>query len=682
MRLSYVQVVGFRGFRELTRVEIPPGFAIIVGSNGSGKSTVCDAIEFALTGNIRGSSDHREKGESIHDYLWWRGPRPPAENYVEIGLTNAQGATVVVRRSPTELTVTPSARLEDLLVTGGPALENPLGQLCRTAILRDEEITRLSVDLRETERFEFVRSALGTADFRTADESAKRVGDLLKRHHETARRDYELQRDRIAQLTTRMSQARTQAARAGGLAEAEATLKEGLEEPIGNGVELLAKSQRAVATQRQRVDGLKRGYARLTDIAGRLTQLSTPQHLAAIDGLEEKLRAADAAATEANRESETVQEELSKFQAASPRNLSLAQLLEHGRRLGLDDGDCPLCGVAQTDEHFKSHLETLDATLAAADATLASLSRNSADTAQRALEATRVVDSLRSELTRLRGSEVSTRAEFSVLCGELEPLGFRCAGAPAQGLQELASLIETLQLTVAKTESALAVIAASQAASQILELERESAAARERLVAAEKTLSDVARAQGQVKDAAQTIKRVQGELVDEQLAALSPLLVELYERLRPHVDWLKVRYNLRGDVRRMLSLEVGAGINPNFVFSSGQRRAAGLAFLIAIFLSRNWCKLRTLVLDDPVQHVDDYRALHLTEVLAAVRRAKHQIICTVEDRALAELLARRLRSDFDDQGAVIELAYTPGEGAGVAQVRSLAPLTRQVLVAG
>ena len=107
--------------------------------------------------------------------------------------------------------------------------------------------------------------------------------------------------------------------------------------------------------------------------------------------------------------------------------MSLAQLLEHGRRLGLDNGHCPLCGIAQTDEHFKGHLATLDATLIAADATLASLSRNSADTAQRALEATRVVDSLRSELTKLRGSEVSTRAEFNALCGELEPLGFSFA---------------------------------------------------------------------------------------------------------------------------------------------------------------------------------------------------------------------------------------------------------------
>lgn len=681
MKLAYVQVCGFRGFRGLTRVDIPAGFAIIVGPNGTGKSTVCDALEFALTGTIRGSSDHREKGESIRDYLWWRGTKPAEDNYVEIGLADAKGKVVTVRRSATELTITPTGRLEELLLTPGPALETPLAQLCRTAILRDEEITRLSVDLRETERFEFVRAALGTADFRAADESAKRVGDVLKKQHDAATREYELQRDRFAQLTTRLSQVRAQAARATGLPEAEATLRKSVQEPTADVADLLAKSQRSVAAQRQRVDGLRRGYPRLGELAARLRQLDTPQHLTAIEDLQSKLRAAETAAVAAEAEREGIGKELNEAQSQSPRNLSLAQLVEHGQRLGLEHGKCPLCGTAQTLSHFNEHLETLRADLDAADARLASLSRSSADAAQKALQSARLVEQLRSDLEREKGADVSVRAEIASVGRELQPLGFGLAGELGGSMNELALLIETMQSGITEVEGALAVLAASQAAAQILDLEREAAVVRQRMTAAERILSEVGRAQSQVRDASQTIRRVQGELVDEQLAALSPLLVELYERLRPHIDWLKVRYNLRGDVRRMLSLEVGAGLNPNFIFSSGQRRAAGLAFLIAIFLSRSWCKLKTLVLDDPVQHVDDYRALHLTEVLAAVRRTGQQIICTVEDRALAELLARRLRSDFDDSGSVIELAYRPGDGAGVASIRALTPLARQVLVA-
>ena len=44
MKLTYIQMHGFRGFRDLTRVDIPPGFAIIFGPNGVGKSTLCEAL--------------------------------------------------------------------------------------------------------------------------------------------------------------------------------------------------------------------------------------------------------------------------------------------------------------------------------------------------------------------------------------------------------------------------------------------------------------------------------------------------------------------------------------------------------------------------------------------------------------------------------------------------------------
>lgn len=47
-------------------------------------------------------------------------------------------------------------------------------------------------------------------------------------------------------------------------------------------------------------------------------------------------------------------------------------------------------------------------------------------------------------------------------------------------------------------------------------------------------------------------------------------------------------------------------------------------------------------MDYPVQHIDDFRAFHLVEVLAALSLGGGQVICAVEDEALAELLCRRL----------------------------------------
>lgn len=682
MKISYVSMCGFRGFFEPTRIDIPSGFAIVAGSNGAGKSTLCDAVEFALTGGIRASSGHREKGESIHDYIWWRGARPAADNYVEVGFVLEHGSSVTVRRSPTGLMVTPAGKtLEELLIHGNPALEDPIAQVCRTAIVRDEEITRLSVDLRETDRFEFVTAALGAADFATAEARAKRVGDILKRQHEVASRDYDRQRDRVAQLTARLSQLRVQADRATAVPAAEAILKRFVPQATTS-AETVSQGEREIASRRQRIDALKRSHARLTDIVSRLNQTVTPKHRQEVAAAQARLKAAEDEAERATEDAKRLSDLLDQVRTESPRYVALAQLLEQGRRLGLQNGHCPLCGVGQTADHFKQHLDTLEAAINKVNADLADLSRDAAEASKRAAEATSRVLRARNEAAALQALESATRDELAALVQDVSHLGVALSELPDTASTQLASAIEEMQVSTIEAEGALSVLAASQAASQLVEVERELTASRERLAIAEKTLSTITRAQDQLKEGVHIIKRVEGEIIDEQLAALSPLLVELYERLRPHMDWTRVRYVLRGDVRRMLSLEVGTGLNPSFVFSSGQRRAAGLAFLLAIFLSRGWCKLRTLVLDGPVQHVDDYRALHLTEVLAAVRRAGHQIICTVEDSALGELLARRLRSSFDDQGVLIELAYQPGIGSRVVQKRALAPLTPRVLVGG
>src|SRR5437879_1210357 len=98
MKLTYIEMSGFRGFRDLTRIESPPGFLVVTGRNGSGKSTLCDALEFVLTGTIRTASGHKEKGESINDYLWWRGLGAPADHHVEVGFRLDDGQEVVVRR--------------------------------------------------------------------------------------------------------------------------------------------------------------------------------------------------------------------------------------------------------------------------------------------------------------------------------------------------------------------------------------------------------------------------------------------------------------------------------------------------------------------------------------------------------------------------------------------------------
>lgn len=144
-------------------------------------------------------------------------------------------------------------------------------------------------------------------------------------------------------------------------------------------------------------------------------------------------------------------------------------------------------------------------------------------------------------------------------------------------------------------------------------------------------------------------------------------------------DWREIETDFGGKIRATLNFTVGDGRDPQFLFSSGQRRAAGLAFLLTIHLSRSWAKLRTLMLDDPVQHIDEYRALNLVEALAAASRQHRQIVVAVEDPLLADLLCRRLRSVSGHPGRRFDLAIDHSGSAAVETVTEIAPLASGVL---
>lgn len=680
MKIAYVEISGFRGFRERTRITVPPGFLVVGGANGSGKSTICDAIEYAFTGSIRQGTEHKEKGESIQEYLWWRGAETAQPAYVEVGLLGADGRATAVRRGPAGLVVSPEDRLESLLMAEVGAPDDCLRQLCRTAILRDEEITSISVDLKETDRFSFVRGALGGADFSAVTERLRDVDRVLVAHGVATNRDYDIERARAASLSTRLSQARTEAASVSDMVVAASVLSTFTGVSSGDLSTLTANASKRLGEQRRRTEAIADCLRRLGDLESRRVEIATSAHAERVLDLETRVKSTEERVAEAGATAIATATALEAVRGSSPAGVALAQLLEYGERVGLKNGICPLCGAEREPSDFAAHVRDERSALVRQNALVAQRAREAAD-------ATLAISRLKVEAERLRGerdaarqAETALAAAISRIGQELRSLAIDTGGDVTQTMAFASAEVESLRAQAERVDAAIGAVRASHAAALVLELEGEMRAVQERLATTETLRARLATARAQAREAEAAVLRLQGELVDEQLGAIAPLLVEIYERLRPHVDWRDLRYNLRGDVRRMLSLEVGDGLNPSFMFSSGQRRAVGLAFFLAIHLSRSWCKLDSLVLDDPVQHVDDYRALHLAEVLSAIRRTGRQIICTVEDPALVDLLARRLRSDAGDHGAIVRLRYETGTGSVVAERTDVGPFAKQVLV--
>src|ERR1700677_233063 len=133
MRLNKIEIAGFRGFRERTNIPFGAGFTIITGRNGSGKSSICDAIEFVLTERLsRFSEADVEGGERISDYVWWRGSSDSAIR--RVAATFTRDSRQFYERVITPKGVQPGFDV-CLLYNAKSHPPDPLLRLCQTAII-------------------------------------------------------------------------------------------------------------------------------------------------------------------------------------------------------------------------------------------------------------------------------------------------------------------------------------------------------------------------------------------------------------------------------------------------------------------------------------------------------------------------------------------------------------------
>jgi DNA repair exonuclease SbcCD ATPase subunit len=431
-----------------------------------------------------------------------------------------------------------------------------------------------------------------------------------------------------------------------------------------------------VAERKQSVAELSGIINRANRLAASLTDFDLDKAKSDQAALAEEIDAAGREMARAQNEVTTAQQLSDSESQADEFAARFSALLDHGEAIGLQEGHCPLCDAVRSDAQFA-------ASIAAARTRLSEGGMRVKAAADRLSAASEQAQAAALKLGQLQARHAELTAHMERVTTESEAI---LAAYVRHGLtaaisdpfeaqrQVLQKQDETNEL-----EQALYILEASSAHDRVTSLESHIENLRElveeetvKLAMAEKAV-EVTR---QIKNAAATVTN---EVLTEQFNTVMPLLKELYRRLRPHTNWREIETDFGGKVRASLNFTVGEGKNPQFLFSSGQRRAAGLAFLLAIHLSRPWCRLESLWLDDPVQHVDDYRALNLVEVLSAIRRAGRQVIVAVEDQALADLLCRRLRSSEAQLGRRFELSTAINGSAVIERAIDIEPMPKEVL---
>lgn len=664
MRLAYVDVCGFRGYRKRLRLDFAGGFTVIEGRNGVGKSTICDAVEFALTGTISKYMDAKADRETVADYIWWSGDGPaPEDHFVEVGFRDGDEILVIRREQLADFDEERLAVVVDRLCDRGMRPSHPLAQLCKASIIRDEHIAALSLDLSETDRYALLRDAIGATDADEWVERGRQLAALARKRRDAATADADTAAREAAQAARRIDELRAAIAEEGVVSDAIARLQAatGSTAPADSMAEVARLAIVERARREDEARDLRAGWSAYEAAKSRLVNLISAAAVA-VQALEaRRLELADLPAPAGDAAEDY-----------SERAQDLLALAKLGRHLGLNDGCCPLCNSGISHEAFSRGItaaealaEQLDARAAAREATI---------TQRRTAEANLVAAGAAAE--RASSEAESARQDIGAFEARLAQAGFAAEdgrgpvdaeferlGADLGQMRGDLRIVETLRTNVALERAVAAEHAARTA----------YAKAQERLGVAR--LSET-RAQA-LHDGA---RRAAGETLDQRLDRVLPLMTELFRRLRPHPLWSDIDYKIRGDVRRFLKLQVGDELNPQFIFSSGQRRATGLAFLLSVNLSLAWSRWRTILLDDPVQHVDDFRSVHLAEVIAQLVATGRQIVCVVEDPALADHLCRRLPVPAPGEGVRVTLGPDLDGALALLDHRPLVPFTGSALV--
>lgn len=676
MRISYVQIAGFRGFKNMTRFDFPSGFVVLTGRNGAGKSTVLDALDYAVTGTINKYNVKEAKGGGLDSHIWWMGEGAASAHYVEIGFVSPDGREVRINRSRDHGLQSSLKEVRTELCLDGISGDSWPETLMRTTLIRDETLASLSLDLPEQARFEAVRAAMGGL---TGPDHTGRTGELLKAAHAAK----SVQEARLNEAQAELGRSLSELTEARSIADRQSDVSEA-EQIIRLLVPDLAKTTAERPAQlRRRIAERKQSVASLMDVIAKVEFAIAEENFLASDaGIATARTLADRVEALERSQDQLVRELAEADRAAATENEAdafaahMVALLDHGEKVGLVEGHCPLCAAARSDIEFARAIEQARARISA-----------------RGRAAARVLDQrARTEVAVHQNEELLRAARDSLLEFEnrrhrvIQELSSAQAVLQQHRLQAdpltpavVRRLVLNFQETTAQLEHALFILEASGAHDRVTALEDKIALLRANLEEESLKLAATLRAVESAKQIDTAAKSVANQILAEQFDTVLPLLKELYLRLRPHTDWKEIETDFGGKVRASLNFTVGDGKNPQFLFSSGQRRAAGLAFLLAVHLSRPWCRLHSLLLDDPVQHIDDYRALNLVEVLSAIRRMGRQVIVAVEDHALADLLCRRLRSTARETGCRFDLSTGLDGSARIETTTDVFPMPAEVL---
>lgn len=676
MRLTGIEIEGFGGVAERLSLDLDANVVILTGPNGLGKTTVCDAIIWGITGvHPRGANP-----QNLYS------SRPAR---VAVIGQDASGSRWTITRVLRERNLQTHVKAESTSLEGAEATSwivrslapradltsfESAAELLSDSVYMQQDTLRSFLNSRtDDERFSSLSQMVGArrlSEFDQAlDAERRRWSKSVKREESELLEERQRLEDKRSKINAQRSQIAQISARSH--IDTWELWVDSVQRLLGEEFAVSTISEKAIG---KAVDGLNRFEARLSvtrstlDVLGSEVSEAQPRLPRKVAQLPQLKVALDTAIAE-HAESEALlqaterivvaaREDAHRREAFSRQMAELASLAD-----GLLTDHCPVCNqrieaseVRQRLAGLQDHqpgtpVELRKALEAAAEARAATTRRYAA---MRAAEVA-VADAQEEEHRHL--IDVDSRRRL------LDQLGIEDTPHASTEIRRLHSQIQEQYSELQRLRASAVYLRDLLEVNELrmrLDASLSQLGQEDDALAERGALVDSERRTAMFADVlSRSLKNITDDLVSSRITDVQPLMDHIYAAIDPHPTFKSVRFNTRVHYGKQRLDPVVAdddfGVevdDPGRTLSTSQANALAVAMFLSFSLGLSPTRLATLILDDPLQNLDDIHLLGLVDALRQVRKTR-QLIITTHDLAFARLMARKLRAVSRDESLVV-----------------------------
>jgi DNA repair exonuclease SbcCD ATPase subunit len=697
--IQWVSIENFRGFRAEQTIDLRASATIVSGSNGKGKTSFFDALQWLLVGSLSRLANlaNRRSGEYVVNVF----ADPGAQAKVSAELHLDERIVTLTRIGDHRETVlhwaegqqtfsagqAEQALCEALL--GDP--EMSLKDTLLTSGVLQQDVVRAVLEDEPKNRYRHMATLLGLEEIAGFEDDAKRQSDDQGRLAKRVREDHAAAEQRLRSAEVDLARVQQRLGSQPELIQAKLHLEAELSKTATSFEinELPSQAADAVALV-QVARGVRATADRLLAEDAVLREREASLPTADAKRLEMTQSAEEAAVTEQVEAQRAFEQTLKLQQEAERRASHLTELATLA--IPLLGKSCPVCEQPIDAGGVEAHLREL---IEASGEDLPVLVKATETSKQRVVsldESVKIVKGQREELQsalKQAAQVAAARRRWRMDCEELASSSAllrrdakdEVASAKIDALTQVRVSADQL----AATAEQLASLLGTSGLAEEVERQRDQVKILRQTVS---ELADQAARVSQLAEEARTLSEAATRAITgvtrDRFASLQPLVDDIFARLAPHPAFTALGFEMGVSYRAGVAdpfvkdPESGVTRDPLLVLSSSQANVAALTYFLALSWAADAGALPFLLLDDPLQSMDDVNALGFSDLCRHIRRRRQLVVSTHEER-LASLLERKLTprsseartrvvrfTGWDREGPTIEQVDLEPESVGFA----------------